>query len=49
MTYVLEPYGYAYLHNFQAGEKYLGKMGFASCEIMDADGDVKNFWTESTK
>ncbi len=48
-TYVLEPYGYIYLQNFQAGEKYLGKMGFVSCEIMDADGDVTNFWTESTK
>lgn len=48
-TYVLEPYGYTYLHNFQAEEKYLGKMGFASCEIIDADGDVTNFWTESTK
>lgn len=48
-TYVLEPYGYAYLPNFQAGEKYLGKMGFVSSEIIDANGDVTDFWTESTK
>ena len=41
-TYILEPKTYSSL----TPGKYLGQMGYTSCEIIDYDGDVVEFWTE---
>lgn len=45
-TYILEPRSYSY--DLSPG-KYLGKMGWTSSEIINADGDEVSFWTESTE
>lgn len=44
-TYILEPRTST---NLIPG-RYLGKMGFTSCEIIDYNGDVVEFWTKDTK
>lgn len=45
-TYVLEPRTYYYQLN---PGKYLGKMSYSSCEIIDSDGDIIEFWTKEKK
>lgn len=44
-TYILEPRGSS---NLRPG-KYLGKMGYSSCEVIDSDGDTLRFRTAKTK
>jgi len=44
-TYILEPKTYSSL---DLG-KYLGQMSYTSCEIIDYDGDIVEFWTEDTE
>jgi hypothetical protein len=45
LTYLLEPRSYSRL---SAG-KYLGKMGYISCEIIDKNGTVVRFRTAETR
>lgn len=44
-TYILEPKTYSSLDP----GKYLGQMSYTSCEVIDYDGDVVEFWTENTE
>jgi len=44
-TYILESKTYSSLNP----GKYLGQMSYTSCEIIDYDGDVVEFWTEDTE
>ncbi len=44
-TYILEPKTYSSLDP----GKYLGQMSYTSCEIIDYDGDIVEFWTEDTE
>ncbi len=46
-TYILE--SKRYLYTLSRPGQYLGNMGFSSCEIIDSDGDVVDFWTEDTE
>lgn len=48
-TYILEPRGYFRSRSWDRGEKYLGKMSWTSCEIIEDDGDSTNFWTHDTE
>lgn len=44
-TYILDPFTFSYL----SPGRYLGKMSFVSCEIIDHDGSAVMFWTEDTQ
>ena len=48
-TYILEPRGYFFSYSWSRGNKYFGNMGYTSCEIIDSDGSIANFWTEDTE
>ena len=48
-TYILEPRGYFNSFSWSRGNKYFGNMGYTSCEIIDSDGSIANFWTEDTE
>jgi hypothetical protein len=44
-TYILEPKTYASL----SPGRYMGKMGYTSCEIIKRDGSTARFWTKDTR
>jgi hypothetical protein len=44
-TYILEPKTFSSL----TPGRYLGKMGFVSCEIINRSGSTVRFWTKETK
>lgn len=44
-TYILEPKTYADL----SPGRYLGKMGYTSCEIIKRSGSTARFWTKDTR
>ena len=48
-TYILEPRGYFNSYSWSRGNEYFGNMGYTSCEIIDSDGSIANFWTEDTE
>lgn len=44
-TYILEPQIYSSL----TPGRYLGQMGYTSCQIIDYGGELVEFWTEDTE